>query len=175
MKFIANLFLFTCLFSLFSCATEPANYGNPVAQTNINRVELMPNMPQPYSFLDWKKKARQFDDYVFDFNSKLPAGPMIWLDDNRRNLPQQTFGLFTAVNDVRQGAEMNNGEFHESLTSLSALLGAGLIGIDKTNQNGYNFVKMIQNYFNRDNGWNIMMNNTTSEIGHLGGGYGQDW
>ncbi len=175
MKFIANLFLFTCLFSLFSCTTEPTDYGDPVAQTNINRVELMPNMPQPYSFLDWEKKARQFDDYVFDFNSKLPAGPMIWLDNNRRNLPQQTFGLFTAVNDVRQGADVNNGEFHESLTSLSALLGAGLIGIDKTNQNGYNFVKMIQNYFNTDNGWNIMMNNTTPEVGHLGGGYGRDW
>ncbi|MEA5128865.1 MAG: hypothetical protein VB074_11815 [Proteiniphilum sp.] len=175
MRLIFNLFLFTCLFSLFSCTTEPVHYGDPITQTSINRVELMPNMPQPYSFLDWEKKARQFDDYVFDFNSKLPAGPMIWLDNNRRNLPQQTFGLFTAVHDVRQGADVNKGEFHESLTSLSALLGAGLIGIDKTHQYGYNFVKMIQNYFNTDNGWNIMMNNTTPEVGSLGGGYGRDW
>jgi hypothetical protein len=25
------------------------------------------------------KEAQKFDDYVFDFNSKLTAGPMIWL------------------------------------------------------------------------------------------------
>lgn len=175
MKFIVNLFVFATVLSLLSCRTEATDYGDPITQINIGRIELMPNMPQPYGFLDWEEKARQFDDYVFDFNSKLPAGSMIWLDNNQRNLPQQTFGLFTAVHDVRQGADVNNGEFHESLTSLSALLGAGLIGIDKTNQNGYNFVKMIQNYFNADNGWNIMMNNTTPEVGHLGGGYGRDW
>lgn len=175
MKIKVYLFVFTGLTFLLSCATKAPEYGGPIAQVNVERVELMPNMPQPYGFLDWKEKARQFDEYVFDFDSKLPAGPMIWLDNNQRNLPQQTFGLYTAVHDARQGPGVNNGEFHESLTSLSALLGAGLLGIDKTNDDGYNFVKMIQNYFNTDNGWNIMMNNTTPEIAHLGGGYGRDW
>ncbi len=164
LKIIFNLIILGCIVSLWSCNKSEAYYGDPVVQVNINRVELMPDMPQPYELLDWKEKARQFDEYVFDFDSTLPAGPMIWLDNNKRNLPQQTFGLFTAVHDVRQGADVNNGEFHESLNSLAAILGAGLIGIDKTNQNGYNFVKMIQNYFNTDNGWNIMMNNTTPEV-----------
>ncbi|MEA5063571.1 MAG: hypothetical protein VB054_09595 [Petrimonas sp.] len=175
MRLIFNLLTFACIASLLSCNTAEVYYGDPVVQVNINRVELMPNMPQPYDLLDWKEKGGQFDGYVFDFDSRLPAGPMIWLDNNQRNLPQQTFGLFTAVHDVRQGADVNNGEFHESLNSLAAILGAGLIGIDKTNQNGYNFVKMIQNYFNTDNGWNIMMNNTTPEVALLGGGYGRDW
>jgi hypothetical protein len=177
MKLIFNLNLLTlvCIASSFSCNKPKAEYGTPIPQININRVELMPNLPQPYDLLDWKEKARQFDEYVFDFDSKLPAGPMIWLDNNQRNLPQQTFGLYTAIHDVRQGAEVNNGEFHESLNSLAAILGAGLIGIDKTNQNGHNFVKMIQNYFNTDNGWNIMMNNTTPDVALLGGGYGRDW
>ena len=60
--------------------------------------------------------------------------------------------------------EANGGEFHESLTSLAAILGGGLNGIDKTNQNGYNFVKMVQDYFNSDNGWNIVMNNTNPDV-----------
>lgn len=135
----------------------------------------MPNFPTPYKIVDWKQKAIDYDTYIFDFNSKLPAGSMIWLDNNRRNIPQVTFGLYTAINDCRQGPLHNNGEFHESLNSLAAILGAGLVGIDKTNQNGYNFVKMIQNYFNSDTGWNIMMNNTCPEVGKLGGGYGRDW
>lgn len=79
------------------------------------------------------------------------------------------------MKDARQGADHNGGEFHESLNSLTALLGAGLIGIDKTNQNGYNYVKMVQNYFNTENGWNIVMNNTCPKVALLGGGYGRDW
>ncbi|MDD4923102.1 MAG: hypothetical protein PHS30_11605, partial [Bacteroidales bacterium] len=135
----------------------------------------MPNVPQPYRIIDWKQKAIDYDRFVFDFNSKGFFGPMIWLDKSQRNIPQITFGLYTAINDIRQGPTHNNGEFHESLNSLSAILGAGLVGIDKTSQNGYNYVKMVQNYFNSDTGWNIMMNNTCPKVAQLGGGYGRDW
>lgn len=156
-----------------SCTTT--YYGEPVAQHSISRVEKMAAFPQPYKILDWKQKALDFDAYAFDFNSTLPAGPVIWLDSARRNVNQVTFGLYTAMKDSRQGPQNNNGEFHESLNILHTLLGAGLNGIDKTNQNGFNFVKMSQNYFNSDNGWNIVMNNTCPEVALLGGGYGRDW
>lgn len=159
---------------LVSCS-QGGELGKAVDQVAIPRVEIMPNMPQPYKILDWKKKALDFDAYAFDFNSKLPAGTMIWLDNSQRNLPQQTFGLYTAIHDVRQGAKANRGEFHESLNTMAAVLGAGLVGVDKTNQGGYNFVKMLQNYYNTDNGWGIMMNNTCPEVALLGGGYGRDW
>lgn len=153
----------------------PVDLGEDIVQVSIPRIEQMPNMPKPYKIIDWKNKSFEFDDYAFDFESKMPAGPIIWLDDSQRNLPQTTFGQYTAIHDVRQGPNANNGEFHESLTSLAAILGAGLNGIDKTDQNGYNFVKMVQNYFNTDNGWMIMMNNTNPEVASLGGGYGRDW
>lgn len=132
-------------------------------------------MPQPYLIIDWDKKARDFDSLVYNFNSMEPYGPLIWLDSSKRNMDQITYGLYTVIGDVRQGPHRNNGEFHEALTSLNALLSAGLMGIDKTNQHGYNFVKMDQNYFNSDTKWNIVMNNTTPEVAKLGGGYGRDW
>lgn len=159
---------------LLSCNNK-ADYGVAVTQTQIPRVDEMPELPSPYKIIDWKQKARSFDEYVFDFNPELPAGSMIWLDNSQRNIPQITFGLYTAIDDARQGPKNNNGEFHESLNSLAAILGAGLMGIDKTQQNGYNYVKMVQNYFNSDNGWNIVMNNTNPEVALLGGGYGRDW
>ena len=81
-------------------------------------------------------------------------------------------GLYTALGDVRQGPLHNGGEFHESLNSLAAILGAGLVGIDKTHQDGYNYVKMVQNFYNCANGWNIVMNNTNPRVADLGGGYG---
>ncbi len=148
---------------------------NPVEQVSINRVETMPNLPEPYKMLNWKEVAQNFDRYVFDHTLRGEYLPFIWLDNSQRNFPQETFGLFTAIGDLRQGPEVYNGEFHEAINSLGALMSAGLVGIDKTNQDGYNYVKMVQNYFNSDNGWNIIMNNTSERVGNLGGGYARDW
>lgn len=167
----------TCVASaaMISCSGEGDNYGEAIQQVSISRIDSMPDMPSTYEMLDWRQKALDFDAYVFNWDNKGKAGPLIWADNARRNVNQETFGLYTAMCDIRQGPNHNNGEFHESLNSLAALLGAGLVGIDKTNQDGRNYVKMIQNFFNRDNGWNIMMNNTVSKVGGLGGGYGRDW
>lgn len=161
-------------FLCVSC-TSNIDLGTPVEQVTINRIDSMPDIPVTYQMLDWKKKARDFDKFVFDWENTSKVGPLIWLDNARRNIDQPTFGLYTAVKDIRQGKNVNNGEFHESLNSLATILGAGLVGIDKTNQDGYNYVKMAQNYFNSDTGWNIVMNNTTSSVGSKGGGYGRDW
>ena len=176
MKLKTYLFLIL-VGSLISCSSvhNRLETAAPVEQTSISRIEMMPNIPTPYKILDWKKKALDYDKFVFDFNRKDGVGPLIWLDDNQRNIAQKTFGLYTAINDVRQGPDNNNGEFHESINSLAAVLGAGLVGIDKTNQNGFNYVKMVQNYFNSETGWDIMMNNTCPEVAMQGGGYGRDW
>lgn len=157
-----------------SCA-DSENYGAAVEQVAISRIDSMPDMPSTYEMLDWKEKARKFDAYAFDWNNKGKLGPLIWADDTRRNVDQTTFGLYTALSDIRQGPNHNGGEFHESLNSLAAILGAGLVGIDKTNQDGHNYVKLVQNFFNSANGWNIVMNNTNPDVANLGGGYGRDW
>jgi intracellular sulfur oxidation DsrE/DsrF family protein len=177
MKHAVNkLVILFCISLFLSCTNrEDEYYGDKIEQVAIHRVEAMPNLPQPYQMMDWKAKAKAFDRFIFDWNNKSEIGPLIWLDDNRRNVDQTTFGLYTAIKDIRQGKNVNNGEFHESLNSLAAILGAGLVGIDKTNQEGYNYVKMVQNYFNTETGWNIMMNNTTPSVALLGGGYGRDW
>jgi hypothetical protein len=159
-------------FGMTACQSDP---GKTVHQTAIPRIEIMPNIPEPFKIIDWKKKALQFDSLAYDFDTANPYGPFIWIDSSMRNFKQPTYGLYTVIGDVRQGSDKNNGEFHEALTSLSSLISAGLMGIDKTNQDGYNYVKMAQNYFNTDNKWNIVMNNTNPEIAHLGGGYGRDW
>ena len=160
------------LAGMVSCSTQ---MGDPVAQTPVPRIDQMPEMPQPLKIIDWETKSRQFDSLVFDLNSTASYGPLIWLDSARRNIDQVTFGLYTVIGDVRQGPKVNNGEFHEALTTLNSLVSAGLLGIDKTSQHGYNFVKMSQNYFNSDTKWNIVMNNTNPAVAMAGGGYGRDW
>ncbi|CAN5484837.1 hypothetical protein BH10BAC4_BH10BAC4_21630 [soil metagenome] len=159
-----------CAFCFSSCSSSE----KPVTQIAINRVINMPNQPEPYKMTDWYEKARHYDQYVFNAELKGDFMPFLWIDSAKRNIPQNTFGLYTVIGDVRQGANGSK-EFHEALTTMGSLFSAGLVGIDKTNQNGMNYVKMTQNYFNSGNGWNIMMNNTYPGVALLGGGYGRDW
>jgi hypothetical protein len=143
-----------------------------VQQQKIARVDQMPNLPQPLEIIDYKKLAVSFDSTVYDFNAKGKFWPMVWIDSTKKNFPQNVVGLYTAVADVRQGTN-NKGMFHEALATMGATLGASLVGIDKSKQ--HNYVGMLKNYYNKETGWNIMMNNTCPEVALLGGGYGRDW
>ena len=166
------MIILVAMLAVVSCENKA---GLPVEQASIPRIDQMPDLPAPLKIIDWKKKALQFDSLAFDFNNTASYGPLIWLDSAKRNFDQVTFGLYTVIGDVRQGPGNYNGEFHEALTSLNALVGAGLLGIDKTSQHGLNYVKMVQNYFNSDTKWNIVMNNTNPDVAMAGGGYGRDW
>jgi len=175
MKMISTLFsryilIVSVLGLLFSCQQKKKE----IDQIAISRITIMPDQPSPYKMTDWYEKARNFDQYVYNPELKGEYRPFIWLDDSKRNISQNTFGIYTAIGDVRQGKKGNK-EFHEALCTMGSLLSAGLVGIDKTNQDGFNYVKMVQNYFNSANGWNIMMDNTNKEVASLGGGYGRDW
>jgi hypothetical protein len=171
-KGIIIIVVLALLAGSYSCRPQT---GVAVAQISLPRIEQMPAIPQPLKIIDWKKKTLQYDSLAFDFDNTASYGPLIWLDSSRRNIDQVTYGLYTVMGDVRQGPKHNHGEFHEALTSLNSLLSAGLMGIDKTNQHGYNFVKMAQNYFNSTTKWNIVMNNTNPTVAMAGGGYGRDW
>jgi hypothetical protein len=124
--------------------------------------------------IDYKKLALRFDSTVFDFNAKGKFWPMVWIDSSKKNFPQDVVGMYTAVGDVRQGKN-NKGMFHEALATMGATLGASLVGIDKSKQKNLDYVGMLKNYYNKEAGWDIMMNNTCPEVALLGGGYGRDW
>ncbi|MFZ1524715.1 MAG: hypothetical protein WAT22_07865 [Saprospiraceae bacterium] len=169
------IFIYFFILLLFSCASSKfMPSGNPVTQRMIPRVDKMPFHPKPYKYRDWKQTALDFDAYVFDFNQKGPFLPLIWLDGMKRNFPDTTFGIYTALGDIRMGAAVNNGENHEALGALGAVLGATMVGIDKSNQSGRNYVRMLRNYFAKDNGWNVIQN-FTNKGAHIGGGYGNDF
>ena len=146
-----------------------------VKQTAIARVNEMADLPAPLKIIDWKKMALKFDSTVYNFNSDGKYWPLIWMDTTGKNFKQPVIGVYTAIGDVRQGKNKNKGMFHEALANMGAVLGASMVGIDKSDSQGINYVGMLKNYFNKDNGWNIMMNNTAPEVALLGGGYGRDW
>ncbi len=151
------------------------NLGAQVKQQNLHRVDQMADLPKPLQIIDYKKMAVRFDSTVYDFNAKGKFWPLIWMDSSMKNYPQPVAGIYTAIADVRQGPDNNKGIFHEALANMGAVLGASLVGIDKSSQQGLDYVGMLKNYFNKETGWDIMMNNTCPEVALLGGGYGRDW
>lgn len=160
-----------------SCKTAATKFelAKPVQQIELERVKNMPNLPKPFKIIDFKSLAKGFDSLVFDKTQTGEYWPLIWEDNSRKNFDQKTFGIYTAMGDLRQGMEHHSGIFHESLASIGSVFGASLVGIDKSNQNGENYVGMLKNYFNSDTKWNIVMNNTSPEVALLGGGYARDW
>lgn len=113
-----------------------------VKQVNLNRVDEMADLPQPLQIIDWKLMSKKFDQTIYDFNAKGKYWPMVWMENNNNNFKQPTMGMYTAVGDVRQGIENHKGMFHEAMANMGAVLGASLVGIDKSNQNGRNFTAM---------------------------------
>lgn len=161
--------------SFQSCQKDFQPQALPVEQLAIDRVDKMSKDPQPWRWKDWAQTARDFDNVAFNYQESGPFFPIIWDDPVPRNgFDQGTFGLYTALGDVREGPDINNGENHEAIGAFGALIGGSLMGIDKSNQHGRDFPAMMRNYFNRDNGWNIIMN-FTNKGAHIGGGYGNDW
>ena len=129
-------------------------------QKTIERVEMMPNMPSPYKMRDWNKVARDYDALVFDFEKKGDHLPLIWWDPQPHDFKEPTFALPAFV-----GHYVKAQNKYDTITCLGAINGATLVGIDKSDQNGYNWVAMCQNYFSKGNGQNLYLNNAPGRTG----------
>ena len=170
------LLLLICI-GLNSCSVTQSKMAivPAVKQESLQRITDMPNFPKPFKILDFNQLAKDYDSKVYDVNQTGKYWPLIWKDDSRKNFDQETFGIYTAMGDLRQGVEHYKGIFHESLASIGSVMGASLVGIDKSNQKGKDYAAMLKNYYNSETKWNIIMNNTSPEVALLGGGYARDW
>ena len=130
-----------------------------VAQIDINRIEQMPDEPAPYNVRDWQDVAMKYDSFVYDIGKTGQYLPLVTLQNNGVNYPQNpAFGLHSYV-----GTNSPNGK--EAINILPSLVGATLVGADKTNQYGRNWVLMSQDFFNKNNGELIYGNNPGSNSG----------
>ena len=136
------------------------NVAESVAQQRtIDRIELMPRKPSPFVMKDWKVLAHAYDRLIFDLNARGKYLPVIWWDNSRPNFDRLTFGLPSYVGDPRVTSTG-----HEAINCLGAVLGATISGIDKA-QGPHNWVLMEEQYFNRKNGENLILNRTSTHSG----------
>ncbi|MEO5582525.1 MAG: LamG-like jellyroll fold domain-containing protein, partial [Saprospiraceae bacterium] len=143
-----------CYFNLFL-------FGQ-AGQLLVPRIELMPDQPNPYNLRNWKQVARQYDSMVYDVTKTGTYLPLLSIGNSGINYPEnKTIKMHTYV-----GTNSPNGS--EAINVLPSLVGASLVGIDKRNQFGQNWLIMSWDFFNKANGENIYLNNA-------GAGSGGDW
>lgn len=147
---------------LLICFLTPSGILGQDNQILIPRIEQMPNEPRPFNVRDWREVAVQYDSFVYDVNKTGQYLPLVFLRERGFNYPERpAYQLITYVGTNRP---QNN----EAINVLPSLVGATLAGVDKSDQSGQNWVLMSQDFFNRQNGENIYLNNTN-------GGSGNDW
>lgn len=128
-------------------------------QLPVPRIELMPQQPSPYNLRNWKQVARQYDSMVYDVNITGTYLPLISIGASGINYPQRkTIKLHTYV-----GTNSPSGS--EAINVLPSLVGASLVGIDKTSQFGQNWIEMSRDFFNKANGENLYLNNAGASSG----------
>jgi hypothetical protein len=131
----------------------PDNYSQ---QISISKIDNMPNLPSPYLMRDWKQAARGYDSLVFNLNLIGQYLPLVWTDNNATNYSGPRFGLHTVVGTPYPSSA-------EAINCIPAVVGASLAGIDKSNQNGYNWVLMCKEWFNKKNGLLVFKNSAQDQ------------
>ncbi len=149
-------YLYNIIFILF--ATTCCVYAQ-VDQIDVNRIELMPNEPTPFNVRNWSEVALQYDSFVYNIQQIGQYLPLINLQPSGQNYPQNpAYGLHTYVGT-------SNPQGKEAINILPSLVGATLVGIDKSNQFNQNYVLMSQDFFSL-NGELIYLNNPGSHSGN---------
>ncbi len=145
-----------CIFAVLSlfCVTSA-----PLAQSKIYKVDQMPNIPSDYELRDWRKVAVEQDEILFDLQRRGEHLPIIWIDPRQNSCPDhKTFALPPYV-----GSFVKKPEQYDTITCFGAIIGASLAGVDKSSQNGRDWVSMIMNYYSPKDG--IYLNNVPGNTG----------
>ncbi|WP_058302784.1 S-layer homology domain-containing protein [Gorillibacterium timonense] len=135
-------------------AAEPVSIpARTISQISIPGISAFPNQPAPYQYMDWKQRARDYDAFVYDWN-KTSEFPTIKWDTTHYNLPYNTFKLPSYYGDDR--LELDGDQ--EAVNLMGSVAGATLVGVDKSNQDGNNYVDLIRTFMQTDNNRNLFFN-----------------
>lgn len=136
------------LISTIACQSQEKevviSYDKQIGRVNQFKTEL----PENYQIIDFKARALAYDQLVYNFDQKGTFLPLIWEDTT-----YDTYGIAAYVGDYRNGQDGTQ----EAVTSIAAVLSASLLGIDKSNQDGRNYVDALNVFFNEEEG--VVINN----------------
>jgi hypothetical protein len=99
-------------------------------------------MPGPGASFDWRRRAIEYDAFVYDW-SQPGRSPTIAWDHTHHNMSGDTFKMPSYYGDRR----LDTDGIQEGVGQIASVVGATLVGIDKSNQNGIDYVDMLRTFY----------------------------
>ncbi|WP_264032417.1 discoidin domain-containing protein [Cellulosimicrobium sp. SH8] len=128
-------------------------------------VDDFPTAPSPWAELDWHQRAIDYDAYVYDWTDR-GVFTTIREDTHALNMPEgsTTFSMPAYYGDTRTVSGIGH---QEAVTLLASVVGATLVGVDKSDQDGHDYVDMLRTFFHPDLG--VAKNTPASDDAAPGG------
>ncbi len=150
-KITAMILAFTIMMTAGACGQSASNEEGRemTGQKEVLRIARYGSgMPEDYRWFDYEAAALAYDDLVFGEQSGAAYFPLLWQDSTN-----DTFGFAAYVGDGRTGRDGGQ----EAVATVAAVLSATLLGVDKSSQDGNNYVSQLHAYFSREDG--VVLNN----------------
>lgn len=148
--------------SLLLSSAMIASIGAVCAQQKaIPRIDAMPNKPSPYETFDWKALTKSYDATVFDTKATEEYFPLTTIS-TEEGINYPSIHNIRMSNFVGQDSKTTA----EAINILPALIGSSLVGINKANQDGTDWVAKSIDFFNKKNGQNVYLNNYSTVTGN---------
>ena len=146
-------------------AMPPGQSAGVDPQITIPYIETMPNIRRRSGFGTgpaWRRVGR-----LSVRPESKGAIPSAELDKQKPvNFNADTFGLDIAVGDPLCSPRAGNGDYHLAICDMPAVIGASLVGIDKSRQGGHDWANMEKAFFGRANGNDVFLGTTHDDRAH---------
>lgn len=148
---IALVMTLLLMISATACGLDDSgkNKEEMTGQKEVARItRYASEIPEDYSWFDYGAAALSYDRLVFGGQAEGAYFPLMWQDET-----YDTFGFAAYVGDNRTGTDGGQ----EAVATVASILSATLMGIDKSNQEGVNYVEQLHAYFSEEEG--VVLNN----------------
>jgi hypothetical protein len=164
LRFPGTLRLSCCALVALTSLAATSHLLAAGSELDLPPIDLLPNAPTTYQMRDWHKTATDFDTLAFNTTATGQFLPIVRIDNTFQ--PPQTstwYGLPAYVGETRTFGETGE-PIHEAIASLAAVLGATLVGVDKS-AGPYDWVAMSKEYYVDRNSQYIVLNTPFSVSG----------
>jgi hypothetical protein len=112
------------------------------SDATVGAVASFPDAPSPSASFDWRQRAIDYDSFVYDW-SRPGRFPTIAWDRTHHNMSTDTYKMPSYYGDPRLATD----GAQEALGQIASVVGATLVGIDKSSQGGIDYVDMLRTFY----------------------------
>jgi hypothetical protein len=124
------------------------------AQKTIAAVERMPRVPEPLAVRDWRVISKSYYQRILDPNSAGDSFPVVQIKADKAGFRMKSY--------------VGSGIAGEGISCLSAVVGAGLAGLNPGNFHGIDYVSRAKAWYDPEHGFYRHAMGERSPVVHSG-------